>query len=137
MRNKCANSAKKLLVHIWILISWLINAVCGIVLFKYRNDSEKTAITILKEKLLISLSNLLAILNVQICCKMPNNMTNNDSIEEGKNLLNLINSSDIIFEKLKGLAANGNQEAKNLLESLNSAGLTMVNNLILIKDYKK
>ena len=137
MRNKCANCAKKLLVHIWILISWLINAVCGIVLFKYRNDSEKTAITILKEKLLISLSNLLAILNVQICCKMSNNMTNNDSIEEGKNLLNLINSSDIIFEKLKGLAANGNQEAKNLLESLNSAGLTMVNNLILIKDYKK
>ena len=137
MRNKCANCAKKLLEHIWILISWLINAVCGVVLVKYRNDTEKTAITILIAKLLISLSNLLAILNVPICCKMTNNITNNDSIEEGKILLNLITSSDKIFEKLKGLADNGNQEERNLLESLNSVGSTMVNNLILIKNYKK
>ena len=68
---------------------------------------------------------------------MTNNITNNDSIEEGKILLNLITSSDKIFEKLKGLADNGNQEERNLLESLNSVGSTMVNNLILIKNYKK
>ena len=51
MRNKCVNCAKKLVEHIWLLISWFINAVCGIISFNYRNDSEKTATIILIEKL--------------------------------------------------------------------------------------
>ena len=41
MRNKCANYAKKIVEHIWILISGLISAVCGFVSFIYRNDTEK------------------------------------------------------------------------------------------------
>ncbi len=43
---------------------------CGFVLFKYRKETEKTAIIIVIEKLLISLSNLLAVLNVPICCEI-------------------------------------------------------------------
>ena len=41
--------------HLWILMSWLINAVCGIAAFIYRKNSEKTAIIILIEKLLIKI----------------------------------------------------------------------------------
>jgi hypothetical protein len=91
--------------HIWILISWLINAVCGFVLFIYRNDTEKTAKAILIEKILISLPNLLAILDVPICCKVTTNTTNKDPIEEGKNLLSLISNSKHILELLKYLFA--------------------------------
>ena len=133
MRNKCDNLAKKFVEHIWLLISWIINAVCGFVSFKYRNDSEKTATIILIEKLLISLSNLFAMLNVPICCKKPINTTNKDPIEEGKQLLNLMKVSSDTFEKLKELAANGNKDAEDLLKNLNSTGQTMINKLILIK----
>ena len=129
MRNKCANCAKKLMKHIWILISWLINAVCGFVLFIYRNDTEKTAKAILIEKILISLPNLLAILDVPICCKVTTNTTNKDPIEEGKNLLSLISDSKRNLELLKELAANGNKEAEKLLKYLNSAGQAMINNI--------
>ena len=129
MRNKCANCAKKLMKHIWILISWLINAVCGFVLFIYRNDTEKTAKAILIEKILISLPNLLAILDVPICCKVTTNTTNKDPIEEGKNLLSLISNSKHILELLKESAANGNEDADNLLKYLNSAGQAMINNI--------
>jgi hypothetical protein len=129
MRNKCANCAKKLMKHIWILISWLINAVCGFVSFIYRNDTEKTAKVILIEKILISLSNLLAILDVPICCKVTTNTTNKDPIEEGKNLLSLISDSKKNLELLKELAANGNKEAEKLLKYLNSAGQAMINNI--------
>ena len=129
MRNKCANCAKKLMKHIWILISWLINAVCGFVSFIYRNDTEKTAKVILIEKILISLSNLLAILDVSICCKVTTNTTNKDPIEEGKNLLSLISNSKHILELLKESAANGNEDADNLLKNLNSAGQAMINNI--------
>ena len=141
MRNKCANCAKKLMEHIWILISWLINAVCGFVSFIYRNDTEKTAKVILIEKILISLSNLLAILDVPICCKVTTNTTNTtnitnttnttkkDPIEEGKNLLSLISDSKRNLELLKELAANGNKEAEKLLKYLNSAGQAMINNI--------
>ena len=141
MRNKCANCAKKLMKHIWILISWLINAVCGFVSFIYRNDTEKTAKVILIEKILISLSNLLAILDVPICCKVTTNTTNTtnitnttnttkkDPIEEGKNLLSLISNSKHILELLKESAANGNEDADNLLKNLNSAGQAMINNI--------
>ena len=68
-----------------------INAVCGFV----------SAMVILIEKLLISLSNLLAILDVPICCKVTTNTTNKDPIEEGKKLLNRIYASDNYFVKLK------------------------------------
>jgi hypothetical protein len=129
MRNKCANCAKKLMEHIWILISWLINAVCGFVLFIYRNDTEKTAKAILIEKIVISLPNLLAILDVPICCKVTTNTTNKDPIEEGKNLLSLISNSKHILELLKESAANGNEDADNLLKNLNSAGQAMINNI--------
>ena len=129
MRNKCANCSKKLMKHIWILISWLINAVCGFVSFIYRNDTEKTAKVILIEKILISLSNLLAILDVPICCKVTTNTTNKDPIEEGKNLLSLISNSKHILELLKESAANGNEDADNLLKYLNSAGQAMINNI--------
>jgi hypothetical protein len=115
--------------HIWILISWLINAVCGFVLFIYRNDTEKTAKAILIEKIVISLPNLLAILDVPICCKVTTNTTNKDPIEEGKNLLSLISNSKHILELLKESAANGNEDADNLLKNLNSAGQAMINNI--------
>ena len=127
MRNKCANCAKKLVEHIWILISWLINAVCGFV----------SAMVILIEKLLISLSNLLAILDVPICCKVTTNTTNKDPIEEGKKLLNRIYASDNYFVKLKELAAKGNKDAEELLKKLNLAGQTMINNLISNKKIRK
>ena len=135
MRNKCANCAKKLMKHIWILISWLINAVCGFVSFIYRNDTEKTAKVILIEKILISLSNLLAILDVPICCKVTTNTTNTtnttkkDSIEEGKNLLSLISDSKRNLELLKELAANGSEDAEKLLDNLNLTGQAMINNI--------
>ena len=130
MTNKCANCGKKLVKHIWILISWLINTVCGIVSFKYRNDTKKSAKIIFIEKLLVSLPNLLAILDVPICCKVTTNTTDKDPIEEGKKLLNLINTSVDNCGKLKELAANGNKDAEELLKNLNSAGQTMINNLI-------
>lgn len=133
MRNKCVNCAKKLLEHIWLLISWFINAVCGIISFNYRNDSEKTATIIFVEKLLISLSNLFAMLNVPICCKKAINIKNEDPIEEGKKLLSLMNVSEDIINKLRELAANKNKDAEELLKNLNSAGQTMINKLILIK----
>ena len=82
---------------------------------------------------MISLSNLLAILDAPICCKVTTNTTNNDPIEEGKKLLKLIYASDVIFKILKELAANGNKYAENLLKNLNSAGQAMINNLILNK----
>jgi hypothetical protein len=129
MRNKCANCAKKLMKHIWILISWLINAVCGFVSFIYRNDTEKTAKVILIEKILISLSNLLAILDVPICCKVTTNTTNKDPIEEGKNLLSLISDSKRNLELLKELAANGSEDAEKLLDNLNLTGQAMINNI--------
>ena len=116
--------------HIWILISWLINAVCGFVSFKYWNDTEKTAKIIFIKKLLISLPNLLAILNIPICCKVTTNTIDKDPIEEGKKLLSLINASVDFCEKLKELAANGNKDVEELLKNLNSAGQTMINNLI-------
>ena len=119
--------------HIWLLISWFINAVCGIISFNYRNDSEKTATIILIEKLLISLSNLFAMLNVPICCKKTINIKNEDPIEEGKKLLNLMNVSEDIINKLRELAANKNKDAEELLKNLNLAGQTMINKLILIK----
>ena len=124
MWNKCANCAKKLMEHIWILISWLINAVCGFVSFIYRNDTEKTAKAILIEKILISLPNLLAILDVPICCKVTTNTTNKDPIEEGKNLLSLISDSKRNLELLKELA-----DAEKLLDNLNLAGQAMINNI--------
>ena len=127
MRNKCANCAKKLVEHIWILISWLINAVCGFV----------SAMVILIEKLLISLSNLLAILDVPICCKVTTNTTNKDPIEEGKKLLNRIYASDNYFVKLKELAAKGNKDGEELLKKLNLAGQAMINNLISNKKIRK
>ena len=96
----------------------------------YRNDTKKIPTIILIEKILIPLSNLLAILDVPICYKVSINTTNKDPIEEGKNLLNLINVSDDTFEKLKELAANGNKDAEALLKNLNSAGQAMINNLI-------
>ena len=130
MRNKCSNFAKKLVEHIGILISWLINVVCGFVSFNYRNDTEKTPIIILIEKLLIFLSNLLAVLNAPICCKKAINTTNKDPIEEGKKILRLINLSGEIFGKIKELAANGNKDAEELQKNINSAGQTMINNLI-------
>ena len=108
---------KKLVEHIWILVSWLINSVCGFVSFVFRNDTKKIPTIILIEKILISLSNLLAILDVPICCKVSINTTNKDPIEEGKNLLNLINVSDDTFGKLKELVTNGNKDAENLLEN--------------------
>ncbi len=83
----------------------------GFVLFKYRKDTQKTGIIIFIEKLLISLSNLLAVLNVPICCEIEMNTTNNDPIEEGKKLLRLINLSGDTFKKLKELAANENKDA--------------------------
>ena len=122
MRDRCANCAKKLVKHIWILISWLINVVCGFVSFIYRNDTEKTAMAILIEKILISLPNLLAILDATICC-------NKDPIEEGKNLLSLISASKENLELLKELANKGNKDANKLICNLNSAGQDMINNL--------
>ena len=77
---------QKMMEHIWILISWLINAVCGFVSFKYRNDTEKTAKIIFIEKILDSLPNLLAILDVPICYKVTTNTTDKDPIEKGKQL---------------------------------------------------
>ena len=133
MGNKWANCAKKLVEHIWILISCLINAVCGFVSFIYINETEKTAMVILIEKNLISLSNLLAILDAPICRKLTTNTTNKDPIEEGKNLLSLISDSEQNLESLKELAANGNKDTENLLQNLNSAGQAMINNLILNK----
>ena len=103
--------------HIWLLISWFINAVCGNISFNYRNDSEKTATIILIEKLLISLSNLFAMLNVPICCKKAINIKNEDPIEEGKKLLNLMNVSEDIINKLRELAANKNKDAEELLKN--------------------
>ena len=119
MRNKFDNCAITFVEHIWLLISWITNVVCGFVSFKYRNDSEKTATIILIEKLLISLSNLFAKLNVPICCKKAINIKNEDPIEEGKKLLNLMKVSGDTFEKLKELAANGNKDAEDLLKNLN------------------
>ena len=51
-------------------------------------------------------------------------------IEEDKKLLSLINVSGDTFEKLKELAANGNKDTEDILKNLNSAGQTMINNLI-------
>ena len=104
-----------------------INAVCGFV----------SAMVILIEKLLISLSNLLAILDVPICCKVTTNTTNKDPIEEGKKLLNRIYASDNYFVKLKELAAKGNKDAEELLKKLNLAGQAMINNLISNKKIRK
>ena len=123
--------------HICILISWLINSICGFASFMYTNDIEKTAAIILKEKLLISLSNLLAVLNVPICCIMAINTTNKGLIEEGKKLLNLFNVFGDTFENLKDLAAIGNKDAEDLLKNFNSEGQAMINNLISIKKYEK
>ena len=64
---------------------------------------------------------------------MTTNTTNKDPIEEGKNLLSLISDSEQNLESLKELAANGNKDAENLLQNLNSAGQAMINNLILNK----
>ena len=72
-----------------------------------------------------------------ICCKVTTNTTNKDPIEEGKNLLSLISDSEQNLESLKELAANGNKDAENLLQNLNSAGKAMINNLILKKNKKK
>ena len=102
---------------------------CGFVLFKYRKETEKTAIIILIEKLLISLSDLLALLNVLICCEIEMITTNNDPIEEGKKLLNLIRISGKTLNKLKELAANENKDAENLLKNIKSDGQTMINNI--------
>ena len=78
------------------LISWLINVVFGIVSFKYRKDTEKTAIIILIEKLLISLSNLLAFLNAPICCKIAINITNTTNKTNTTNTTNTINIANTI-----------------------------------------
>ena len=72
-------------------------------------------------------------LNVPICCKKAINIKNEDPIEEGKKLLNLMNVSEDIINKLRELAANKNKDAEELLKNLNSAGQTMINKLILIK----
>ena len=93
----------------------------------YRNGTEKTAIIILIEKILISLSNFLAILEAPICCKIDINTTNKNPFEEGKKILNLIQSSGYIFKELKGLAANGNKNVEDLLKNLHSAGQNMIN----------
>ncbi len=65
------------------------------------------------------------------------NITNNDSIEEGKKLLRLINLSGNTFKKLKELATNENKDAEDLLKNIKSEGQTMINNLNLIKKYEK
>lgn len=72
-------------------------------------------------------------LNVPICCKKAINIKNEDPIEEGKKLLNLMNVSEDILNKLRELAANKNKDAEELLKNLNLAGQTMINKLILIK----
>ena len=41
-----------------------------------------------------------------------------DAVEEGKNLVALLPKREIIEEKLKGLAANGNKEADRVLMTL-------------------
>ena len=72
-------------------------------------------------------------LNVPICCKKAINIKNEDPIEAGKKLLNLMNVSEDIINKLRELAANKNKDAEELLKNLNLAGQTMINKLILIK----
>ena len=63
---------------------------------------------------MISLSNLLVVLNAPICCKIAINITNKDPIEEGKKILKLTNLSGEIFEKIKELAVNGNKDTEEL-----------------------
>ena len=72
-------------------------------------------------------------LNVPICCKKAINIKNEDPIEAGKKLLNLMNVSEDIINKLRELAANKNKDAEELLKNLNLAGQTIINKLILIK----
>ena len=73
--------------YIWILISWFISAICGFASFIYRKNSEKAAIIIFIEKILISLTNPLAILKVPICCKMKEDTKSQDPIEDCKKLI--------------------------------------------------
>ena len=127
MKNNCANCGKKIVEHIWILISWLISVICGFVSFIYRKDSEKTAIIIFIDKILTSLTDLLSILKVPICCKMKEDTKSQDPIEDCKKLIGNISVSNEIIEKLKQLAANGNQDAKDLLKNLKTAGQNMIN----------
>ena len=88
---------------------------------KYQDEITKYEIQTQQleaEKLLISLSNLFAMLNVPICCKKAINIKNEDPIEEGKKLLNLMNVSEKIINKLRELAANKNKDAEELLKIL-------------------
>ena len=130
MRNKLVNCTRKFVEHIWLLISWIINLVFGLVSFFCRNDTRKIAIVTLIEKALISVLNFLAILDVPICFKF---IINKDPIEDCQKLLKHIYSSELYFDTLKELAVNGNKEAEDLINNLNSAGQNITNNLKLNK----
>ena len=113
-----------MLTSILLLITYLYSTYSNIdsgkqLIYKIINDVHYAAITIIYF-ILLYISNLSnsKIEKKENVGEREKNKEEYDVLKEGENLVALFSKGEIIVEKLKGLAANGTEEAGRVLRSI-------------------
>ena len=99
----CKHFIKCMNENMWVSISLIINLIADILLFVWKNDSSKIATINAIDKIAQSILNILVLLNNRTSCKKEKNQKlekqeekeeneENKALEEGKELLNALNT---------------------------------------------
>ena len=131
----CKDFKKNMKENILVLTVCLITLAFSPVLYRYRNDKEKYALTSFIQNILVALFTFFVVFKVFCFCKKEEKKAEepkenaNDPIDEGNHFYNLLSKSSSLIEGLKKSSSEGNEKANELIKNIKREGQNLVNSI--------
>ena len=131
----CKDFKKNMKENILVLTVCLITLAFSPVLYRYRNDKEKYALTSFIQNILVALFTFFVVFKVFCFCKKEEKKVEepkknaNDPIVAGNQLYYLLSKSSSLIEGLKKSSSEGNEKANELIKNIKREGQNLVNSI--------